>query len=148
MAWPSPNWSVKDSALPYSTTTPTSEDVTGAMNQSLWSEIGDTFLVKSNITNWFKCSPNGGDLVTLTQGNLNCSIVKHMVDDVNLCGSVVVPYFLQMRPCGPAVYTDNNYFYFESRDQANCWPVADPCEREEENHIKNVVDPASWLYLK
>ena len=102
MAWPSPNWSVKDSTLPYSTTTPTSEDVTGAMDQSLWSEIGDTFLVKSNIK----------------------------------------------RPCGPAVYTDSNYFYFESRDQANCWPVADPCGREEENHIKNVVDPASWLYLK
>ena len=147
MVWPSPNWSAKDSTLPYSTTTPTSEDVTGAMNQSLWSEIGDTFLVKSNITNWFKCSPNGGDLVTLTEGNLNCSIVKHMVDDVNLCGSVVVPYFLKIGGCGPAVYTDDFYFFFESRDQT-CWPVADPCGRREENHIKNVLDPAGWLYLE
>ena len=148
MVWPSPNWSVKDSALPYSTTTPTSEDVTGAMDHSLWSEIGETFLVKSNITNWFECSPDGGNFVTLTEGNLNCSIVKHMVDDVNLCGSVVVPYFLDMRAYGPAVFTDKHYFYFESRDQGNSWPVADPCGREEENHIKNVVDPGSWLYLK
>ena len=100
MVWPSPNWSVKDSALPYSTTTPTSEDVTGAIDHSLWSEIGETFIVKSNITNWFECSPDGGNLVTLTEGNLNCSIVKHMVDDVNLCGSVVVPYFLKMEPYG------------------------------------------------
>ena len=147
MVWPSPNWSVKDPALPYSTTTPTSEDVTGAMNHSLWSEIGETFLVKSNITNWFECSPNWGNLVTLTEGNLNCSIVKHTVDDVDLCGSVVVPFFLKMEPCGPAVFTDEFYFFFESRDQA-CWPLVDPCGRGEENHIKNVVDPGSWLYLK
>ena len=147
MVWPSPNWSVKDPALPYSTTTPTSQDVTSAMDHSLWSEIGETFLVKSNITNWFECSPDGGNLVTLTEGNLNCSIVKHTVDDVDLCGSVVVPFFLKMDPCGPAVFTDEFYFSFESRDQA-CWPVADPCGRREENHVKDVVDPASWLYLK
>ena len=147
MVWPSPSWSAKDLARPFSTTTPTSEDMTGAMDHSLWSEIGDTFLVKSNITNWFKCSPNGGNLVSLTEGNLSCGIVKSLVDDASLCGGIVVPYYLRMDPCGPAVYTDDFYFFFESRDQA-CWPVADPCGRRQENHIHNVDDPASWLYLK
>ena len=147
MIWPGPNWSRKDPSLPYSTTVPASEDDTGVMDYSLWSEIGDTFMVKSNITNWFKCSPNGGSLVTLTQGSLDCSIVKHLVDDESLCGSVVVPYHLQMETCAPAVFTNSHYFFFESRD-THCWPVADPCGRAQQNHIQSVNDPAGWLYLK
>ena len=138
---------IKDPAGPFSTTTPTSEDVTGAMDHSLWSEIGDTFLVKSNITNWFKCSDNGGNLGTLTEGNLTCAVVKSLVDDASLCGGVVVPYQLKILGCGPGVYTDQHYFYFELRDQV-CWPVADPCGRRQENHIHDVEDPSGWLYFK
>ena len=63
----------------------------------------------------------------------------------------MVPYHLKIPPCGPSVYTDSDlnlhYFYFESRDD-NCWPVADPCGKTQQNHLKNVVDPGGWLYLK
>ena len=110
MVWPSPNLVSKDPALPFPTTTPTSEDVTGAMDHSLWSEIGDTFLVKSNITNWFKCPDNGGNPSTLTEGNLTCATVKCLIDNASLCGGAVVPYQLRINVCGPGVYTDKFYF--------------------------------------
>ena len=147
MVWPSPSWSVKDPARPFSTTTPTSEEMTGAMDHSLWSEIGDTFLVKSNITNWFKCSPNGENLVSLTVGQLSCSIVKHLVDDMSLCGQIVVPTNLEIHRCDPGIFTNDHYFYFDTWDNNRC-PVADPCGMRQQNHIHGVTDPRGWLYLR
>ena len=93
---PSPNWPVyQPPNLPVSTTSPLSEDETGAMNFSNWREIGTDFLIKSNINNWISCSESGGSLVTQTEGGLTCNIEQVIVP--GLCEQVK-PYRLVMAP--------------------------------------------------
>ena len=59
---PSPSWPYSTVAQSVSTTIPLSEDQSGALAFSIWSEFGEDFLVKSNINNWITRSPNGGSI--------------------------------------------------------------------------------------
>ena len=135
---PSPNWPVyQPPNLPVSTTTPLSEDETGAMNFSNWKEIGTDFLIKSNINNWISCSESGGSLVTQTEKQV---IVPSLCEQVK-------PYRLVMQAFGPALYASNYYYYFETSVTTN-WPVADPCGRSSTNQRNDINDPSGWIYLR
>ena len=142
---PSPNWPVHQPPdLPVSTSAPTSEDKTGAMDFNLWREIGTDFLVKSNINNWISCSEDGGSLVNQVSGGLKCEVEKIIVPGI--CEQVS-PYRLVMAAYGPALYASDFYYYFET-SFADHWPVADPCGRLSTNHLEDVNDPSGWVYLR
>ena len=133
------------SDLPVSTSTPLSEDATGAMDFNLWREIGTNFLVESNINNWISCSEDGGSLVTQTAGGLNCKIEKITVH--GNCEEVK-PDRLVMQPNGPALSTsDNNYYYFDT-SVVDGFPTADPCGMDSTNHVEDVYDPSGWIYIR
>ena len=120
------------------------KDTTGAMDFSLWREIGTDFLVKSNINNWISCSEDGGSLVTQIEGGLNCKVEKIIVP--GLCEQVK-PYRLAMQGGGPALYASDFYYYFETA-MNTYWPVADPCGRKSTNHLEDMNDPSGWIYIR
>ena len=37
------------------------------------SELGDEFMVKSNVNDWVRCRPGSGSLVTMTDGTIQCA---------------------------------------------------------------------------
>ena len=143
---PVPSWTLSATSTSVSTTTPLSEDVTGALDFSKWKEFGGDFLVKSNINNWLTCSPAGGGLAEYKHGKVNCKITKIIVPGV--CEDVV-PHILLLTPSwhGPALFAADFYYYFEGSASIN-WPVADPCGSRQSNHLPNVPDPSGLIYLR
>ena len=123
-----------------------SEDQSGALAFSIWSEFGEDFLVKSNINNWITCSPNGGSIAEYKHGSVKCKLVKIIVPGI--CEDVV-PHILHIGSGrkGPALGARHYYYYFELNSVTD-WPVADPCGLSETNHLKNVPDPSGWIYLR
>ena len=143
---PSPSWSFSTKAASVSNTIPLSENQTGALDFPNWIEFGEDFLVKSNINNWVRCSPNGGSLAGYKHGSVKCEIVKVMVPGV--CEDVV-PHILLLPSAwyGPALFAKDFYYYFDVSSATN-WPVADPCGSRGTNHLPNIPDPSGWLYLR
>ena len=143
---PSPSWPYSTKAETVSTTIPLSEDQTGALDFSIWSEFGEDFLVKSNINNWIACSPNGGSIAEYKHGSVKCQLVKIIVPGV--CEDVV-PHMLHIGSLryGPALNARHYYYYFELNAMKD-YPVADPCGATATNHLKNVPDPSGWIYLR
>ena len=115
------------------------------MDFSDWKEFGEDFLVKSDINNWIACSPNGGSLVTLTEGSVRCKLAKIIVEDV--CEDVV-PHFLMVSSTlfGPALFAKYYYYYFEV-SSTNNWPIANPCGSTATNHRPDISVPSGWIYL-
>ena len=120
--------------------------MTGALHFSKWIELGEDFLIKSNINNWLTCSPNGGSLSGYKHGAVNCKITKVLVPCV--CEDVV-PHLLLLQSSlfGPALFARAFCYYFDVSSSTN-WPVVDPCGTQEQNHLKNVQDPSGWIYLR
>ena len=143
---PSPSWPYSTIAQSVSTKIPLSEDQTGALTFSIWSELGEDFLVKSNINNWIACSPNGGSIAEYKHGSVKCKLVKIVVPGI--CEDVV-SHILRIGSGrkGPALGARHYYYYFELNSMID-WPVADPCGLSETNHLQNVPDPSGWIYLR
>ena len=59
---PRPNWPASDADVPISTTPPLNESSLGALDWDLWKNIGEEFLIKSNINNWLVCQPKIGSI--------------------------------------------------------------------------------------
>ena len=74
---PRPNWPAKRANVLISTTPPLNESSLGAVNWSLWKNIGEDFMIKSNINDWLVCQRNIGSIVTQNDGE--------MLDLVFLC---------------------------------------------------------------
>ena len=56
------------------------------MNFFLWRQIGNEFMIKSNINNWVACSEGTGSLVNFASGSINCKLVKNVA---GYCQNVV-----------------------------------------------------------
>ena len=41
-------------------------------------KLGRQILIKSNINNWLVCDPRNGSVVDWQEGDINCSIIKHV----------------------------------------------------------------------
>ncbi len=145
---PSPNWPSVESGVDISTTPPLSEAQPGAVDFSLWAEIGREFLYKSNINNWLSCVPNGGSLVDLYPGQVKCNITKIIVPSV--CEDVV-PYMLNVFQLSttktPSLHASGFYYFFDTLI-SDYYPAADPCGLTQSNHLSGISVPSGWLYLR
>ena len=140
---PCPNWPVPYVSVPISTTPPLSESSLGAVDWNLWKNIGKEFMVKSNINDWIVCQPNGGSLVTKTQGSMSCQNIKNVA---TAC-SGVVPNRIGWWSSGPYLAASSLYYDFEPYT-GNGWPTHDPCGKNRANHKKGVRNPGGQIYLR
>ena len=104
---PRPSWPVglRLSQTPVSRTPPSSENDLNAMEWSLWSTIGEEFLLKSNLVHWISCSPTTGSFVTDTDGSLNCRNVKNVSSQ---CPGKA-PNAISWGNCGVAIMDSGKY---------------------------------------
>ncbi|XP_022806473.1 collagen alpha-2(I) chain-like [Stylophora pistillata] len=147
---PRPNWLVKNKAdVPVSTNPPLNETDFNAMNFSIWKQLGRQVLIKSNINNWLMCHPGSGSLVDWQNGDVNCTIIKYVVDPSK--SSPAPSKFLAKTNYGPMFYSSgrwsSTYYYFDSYAGKN-WPTHDPLGRNEANQKKNVVDPHGNIFIR
>ncbi|KXJ26690.1 hypothetical protein AC249_AIPGENE9244 [Exaiptasia diaphana] len=133
-----------------SDTPPQNETDMNAIDFNIWKTIGSEFLVKSNINNWVACLPKGGNLVTKTEGTLDCRFIKQIVTDKPECKEV--PGEFKGKNHGQALLgktTGKPMYYFEKSDShLPHWPVHDPCGLSEANHKKDVVNPHTNVYIR
>lgn len=147
---PRPNWLVKAEAdVPVSTNPPLNETDYNAMNFSLWKQLGRQILIKSNINNWLVCHPGRGSLVDWKEGDINCTIIKYVVDPSK--SSPAPSKFSEKTNYGPMLYSsgywNSTYYYFDGYKGYN-WPTHDPLGRDETNQKKNVVDPHGNIFIR
>ncbi|XP_022806471.1 uncharacterized protein LOC111343551, partial [Stylophora pistillata] len=147
---PRPNWLVKAEAdVPVSTNPPLNETDYNAMNFSLWKQLGRQILIKSNINNWLVCHPGRGSLVDWQEGDINCTIIKYVVDPSK--SSPAPSKFSEKTNYGPMLYSsgywNSTYYYFDGYKGYN-WPTHDPLGRDETNQKKNVVDPHGNIFIR
>ncbi len=138
-SWPAPRASVVVSFLP-----PTMElsQVRGALDWNLWKNIGKEFMVKSNINDWIVCQPNGGSLVTKTNGGISCRNIKNVA---TFC-SGVVPYRVNWNPVGPSLDASSHYYFFDGSTKSD-WPAHDPCGKGTYHQKKGVI-PYGQIFLR
>ena len=144
---PSPNWVYQPTNpnYPISTTPPQDENELGSMDVEMWKEIGNEVLIKNTVNNWMICSENGGSLVEMRNGPLNCNKTKTVVEDV--CEDVV-PYMFQKDGHSAGLYAaDGIYYYFYTKG-AGTWAVSDPCGTSGLNHLNGVQNPGLWMYVR
>lgn len=140
---PRPNWTAKSANTRISTTVPLSETHYEAMNFALWRIIGKETLIKSNINNLLVCRDGTGSIVQGKGGSINCKLVgRHS----RRCLSAV-PKSLVMYACGPSLNLHSHYYYFDSCTGGN-WPTHDPCGRNQQNHVKSVVNPHGNIFVR
>ena len=140
---PRPNWPASGANVPISTTPPLNESSLGAVDWNLWKNIGKELMIKSNINDWIVCQPNGGSLVTKTQGSISCQNIKNVATACN----GVAPNRVTWRPFGPSLFAFSFYYYFDG-DTSVDWPVHDPCGKGRTNHKKGVSNPGGQIYLR
>lgn len=141
---------------PESETTPLSEEQTGAMLFSLWSKIGEEFLIKSNILNWISCVPNMGNLVKNRQGSIKCQVARTVIGK---CGDIVPTMLARRGPtCGLRLVTrrrigppfqrcSNGYIDFNG-DTLRGWPVHDSCGNCKQTQLKGVAMPRGNVFVR
>ena len=140
---PRPSWPASLANVPISTTPPLSESSLGAVDWNLWKSIGKELMIKSNINDWIVCQPNGGSLVTKTQGSMSCQNIRNVA---TACTGVA-PYRIYWYPRGPTLYASSFYYYFDGYTGSS-WPVHDPCGKVQTNHKKGVSNPGGQIYLR
>jgi hypothetical protein len=140
---PRPNWPASDANVPISTTPPLNESSLGAVDWNLWKNIGKDFMVKSNINDWIVCQPNGGSLVTKTQGSMSCQNIRNVA---TAC-SGVAPNRINWGSYGPSLHASSWYYFFDG-DTGGSFPTHDPCGKNRINHKKGVGNPGGQIYLR
>ena len=120
---PRPNWPAIDANVPISTAPPHNESTLGALNWTSWKDIGNEFMVKSNINDWVFCQPSNGSIVTKKEGSLSCQNIKNVA---TAC-SGVVPYRMLWSSRGPSLEASWCYYYFDGDTRSDNWPAHDPC---------------------
>ena len=142
---PRPNWPASKADVPISTTPPVNESSLGAVDWNLWKNIGQEFMVKSNINDWIVCQPNGGSIVEKKTGSLSCQNIKNVATACN----GVAPKKIVWYKRGPALYSSWSYYYdFDGNTKTVHWPAHDPCGKDKENHKKGVSNPGGQIYLR
>lgn len=140
---PRPNWTAKSANTRISTTVPLSETHYEAINFALWRIIGKETLIKSNINNLLVCRDGTGSIVQGKGGSINCKLVGH--HSRRCLGAV--PKSFAMYACGPSLNLHSHYYYFDSCT-GGYWPTHDPCGRNQQNHVKSVVNPHGNIFVR
>ena len=143
---PIPNWSIADrhTGVPVSTKPPLYEFDRGALDFKKWRKIGKELLVKSNISHWLVCKPDGGSLVEWKAGNLNCQNIKNIGSK---CPGAK-PSALAIYDDGPAFNGADNFYIF-SASVIEYTPIHDPCgSAQNGNHLLGVKNPGGNIFIR
>ncbi|XP_046856258.1 uncharacterized protein LOC124449380 isoform X2 [Xenia sp. Carnegie-2017] len=141
---PRPNWPAIGATVPVSTTPPLNESLNGAVDWNLWREIGNEFMVTSNINDWIVCQPKTGSLVTKKDGDISCQNIKNVAQACkNKSPSSIIWYSV-----GPGLKSDSVYYLFEGSINPGWWPTHDPCGKAQKNQKKDVHNPRGNIYIR
>ena len=141
---PRPNWPARSANVSISTTPPSNESSLGSVDWDLWKNIGEEFLIKSNINHWLVCQPNIGSIVTQNGGSISCQNIKNVA---TACRDVL-PNKINWLPGGPRLYFSAGFYYFNGNRQGG-YPTHDPCGNGSSvNHKKGVKNPGGKIYLR
>ncbi|CAB3991056.1 Hypothetical predicted protein [Paramuricea clavata] len=144
---PRPTWPGDRLNVPISTTPPLSESSLGALDWNLWKNIGNEFMVKSNINDWLVCQPDGGSMVTDTRGSITCQNIKNVA---TAC-SGAVPYLIQWSRLGPILRASSTYYFFDGSTDGFT-PINNPCgivkDGTDSHHKKGVSNPGGQIYIR
>ena len=141
---PFPNWPASKVNVPISTTPPLNESSFGAVDWDLWKNIGEEFMIKSNINDWLVCQPNNGSIVTQNGGLVSCQNIKNVATSC----SDAAPFKIIWSFGGPNLRLSGDLYYFEGGTKNN-YPTHDPCGTGSAvNHKKGVENPGGQIYLR
>ena len=148
---PRPNWPVRPEVdVPISTTPPSNETDYNAINFSLWKQLGRQVLIKSNVNNWLVCHSGNGSLVDWQEGDVNCKIIKLVIDS-SISFSSAPSEFSPNRAYGPLFFLSTPWgstsYYFDGFT-GNHWPTHDPSGSNRPNQKKNVVNPHGNIFVR
>ena len=141
---PRPNWPASKANVPISTTPPLNESSRGAVDWTIWRNIGQEFMIKSNINDWIVCQPNAGSLVQKKTGKISCQNIKNVA---TACVGVA-PNRIQWWDLGPDLYANSTAYYFFEGGLNKGWPIHDPCGTRKENQNKGVNNPGGQIYVR
>ena len=130
-----------------STTPPLNESSRGAVEWNIWKEIGEEFMVKSNINDWIVCQPSNGSIITKKEGPISCQNIKN----VGTACSGVAPEKLKWCPrglCLVRLVPAFSFYYLFNAGTDYYWPVHDPCGTGRPNQKKGVSNPGGQIYLR
>lgn len=140
---PRPSWPVGQADTPVSTAPPAGPEALGALDWSLWRELGTAFVVKSDLADHIACEPGRGSLVHGTSGWVECEMVK----DVTAVCDGVVPRDLHFGPYGPSLRADDLYYYFDGNISDN-WPTHDPCGLNSPQHVASPARRGGSVWVR
>jgi hypothetical protein len=140
---PRPGWPVGNADVPVSTTPPSGPGSTGALDWSLWRELGTSFAVTSDLNDHIACEPGRGSIVHGTSGWVDC----RMIEDVTSTCDGVVPRNLSFGVYGPSLSADTLYYYFDGNTSDN-WPTHDPCGQNLPQHVANPARRGGALWVR
>ena len=138
-----PNWPARRADVPISTTPPLNESSLGAVDWTLWKNIGQEFMIKSNINDWIVCQPTRGSIFQKKFGRISCQNIKNMSEACN----GVVPYEVQWWDFGPGLYASKDFYFFDG-GLSNAKPFHDPCGTKKENQKQGVNNPGGQVYVR
>ena len=142
---PRPNWPTSGANVPISTIPPLSESSLGAVDWTFWKEIGQEFMVKSNVNDWIVCHSNGGTIVRREDGSVSCK----NINNVATACSGVVPDTVKWWTHAPSLRLSSASYYFVFDGATDMsWPRHDPCGKNEVNQKKGVSNPGGLIYLR
>jgi len=127
------------------------------MDFNQWKNLGNEFMIKSNINHWIACQEGTGSLMKFQAGSLQCRVIKNVA---NKCHNYVPDQLIfntAGNPGGMSVGADlirstsnarlKEYYYFDGNTRTN-WPTHDPCGSNSHNHLTNVANPHGNIYIK
>ena len=122
--WPN-GWFLGDVSV--SVIPPSNPTDFNAIDFILWRQIGQDFLLTSNINHWFSCKPvaNAGNLVMWSKGQINCQNVKNV--GTKCPGEA--PIIIEMFASAPIVQLKGSVGTFTQLDASlsTHLPLHDPC---------------------
>ncbi len=139
-----PTWQITpDDSVPISTSVPLSLAQSGAMEFSLWRQLGTAFLVRTNISNSVACEEASGSLVQVIDGDIDCT----MVDAITPSCTDIVPTTVAAWAGGVSMFWRDHYYYWDA-SQGSHWPTHDPCGVNQVNHLQNVEEPRGAILIR
>ena len=142
---PHPNWPASDADVPISTTPPLNELSLGAVDWELWKNIGEEFMIKSNINDWLVCQQTSGSFLTNDAGSVGCQNIKNVAPSC----SDVAPNETRWYSNGPSLKASAGFCYFFEGSTTYNYPTHDPCGTvSNPKHKKGVENPGGQIYLR
>ena len=140
---PRPNWIAPNASVPISTTPPLKEYGRGALDFKKWRELGNEFMVKSNINHWIVCKSGTGTLIGWNDGTLNCRNVKNI--GKNCPGAA--PNRIVLGTPGPGLKFKKRFYRFEGSVTSK-WPTHHPCGKSRLNILTPVLNPGGNIFIR